>query len=667
MRDKAAVRTRPAGLRQTIREAQFMIQLFRRFFSSKVGVGITLAFLVLIAIAFASMDVSNTGVFGGISGGDRVAVVGDERIDSSELSTNVSNALDQARQADPTITMQAFLAQGGLQNVLDQMLQRSALAEFARQHGMRAGENLVNSELMQIAAFRGPDGSFDQNAFRAAIRQRGLSEGIVRNDLEQGLLIRQLITPITFAPVMPATVGQRYATLLREQREGAMALLPSAAFAPRGNPTAEQLSEFYRANSANDIRPERRVIRFATFGDEALGELRAPTEAEIAARYEENRAQYQAIERRSFTQLVVPTQDAAQAVVNEVRGGTPLDVAAREKGLATASVGPVTQTEFANSASAAVARAGFAAEEGALSQPARGGLGWYVLRVDAVDRQPARTLAQARDEISAALAEEQRRTALSDLTARIEDELDEGRTLAEVAQELDLEVTTTAPATADGALYGRPGETIPSILARALETAFLMEESEPQLAEIVPGQTFMVFDVEDITPSAAAPLAEIRAQVVADWRLDRGSAGARAAADRIMERIAKGTAIAEAVAAEEVSLPAPQRLDVNRQELAQLGNVPSSMALFFSMAEGTVKKLEAPADGGWYVVQLDEIVPGQVAPDDPMVLATLQQLGAVTAEEYVAQFVTAAQREVGVERNQTAIDAVAAQLSGQSN
>ena len=59
--------------------------------------------------------------------------------------------------------------------------------------------------------------------------------------------------------------------------------------------------------------------------------------------------------------------------------------------------------------------------------------------------------------------------------------------------------------------------------------------------------------------------------------------------------------------------------------------------------------------------------PGKVAPNDPMVLATLQQLGAVTAEEYVAQFVTAAQREVGVERNQTAIDAVAAQLIGQSN
>ncbi len=29
------------------------------------------------------------------------------------------------------------------------------------------------------------------------------------------------------------------------------------------------------------------------------------------------------------------------------------------------------------------------------------------------------------------------------------------------------------------------------------------------------------------------------------------------------------------------------------------------MALMFSMAEGTVKRLEAPNDNGWFVVKLD--------------------------------------------------------------
>lgn len=644
-----------------------MIQLFRKFFNSKLGVGITLAFLVLIAIAFASMDISSTGTFGGIAGGDRVAVVGDERIDAAELSMSASNALDQARQSDPTLTMEAFIAQGGLQTVLDQLLQRTALAEFAREFGMRASDRLVDSELLQIGAFRGPDGNFDQAAFRAALAQQGLTEAAVRGDLAMGLLTRQLLTPLTFAPVMPSSFGRRYATLLREQRKGAIAFLPSAAFAPQGDPTDEQLQTFYRDNQTNYIRPERRVIRFASFGEDVVGDLPAPTDAQIAQRYEQDRARYAATERRSFTQLIVPTQDAARAVVAEVRGGKSLDAAAREKGLATVRVDPVTQTELSNAASAAVAQAAFAASEGALVEPARGPLGWYVMRVDAVSRQPGRTLAQARPEIAATLAAEQRRAALDDLTARLEEEFDGGRSLSEVAEELNLELSSTRPATADGRIYGAPAETVPPLLGPVLETAFDMDEGEPQLAVVAAGEAFVVFDVTEITPSAAAPLAEIRARVVDDWRQDRGSAAAREAADRVMARISGGTGIAEAIAAEEATLPAPQSLDLNREELGRQGSVPPTLALFFSMAQGTVKKLEAPANGGWYVVKLDDVEPGEIEANDPLIAATLRQLGSVTGEEYIAQFVNAAQRQIGVERNPAAIDAVAAQLTGQAN
>jgi peptidyl-prolyl cis-trans isomerase D len=641
-----------------------MLQMFRNFFKSRLGIVVTLAFLALIAVAFASSDVANTGMFGGVSGGDRVAVVGDERIDAVELSMNASNALEQVRQSNPTMTMQAFIAQGAFDNVLEQLLQRTALAEFARTFGMRAGKRLVDSELRQMPAFRGPDGTFDENAFRAALAQRGLSEAAVREDLANGLLARQLITPVSFSPMMPESFGRRYASLLRERREGALALLPSSAFAPTGAPTDAQLQAFYREASSRFIRPERRVIRYATFGDEALGELTAPTPAQIQARYQRDRANYAAIERRRFTQLVVPTQAAAQAIVAEVRGGKALDTAAREKGLATAAIGPVTQAEFTTNASAAVAQAGFAADSGALTAPARGGLGWYVLRVDEIDRRPARTLDQARGEIAAALAEEQRRAALDDLTASLEKRFDEGESLADVARELELELTSTAPVVADGRIYERPAETVPQVLAPVLSVAFEMQEEEPQLAVAAPGETFIIFDVADITPSATAPLAEIREDVTALWRLDEGAKAAKAAADRIEARLARGSTLSAAVAAEERTLPAPETIDLTREQLARQGQVPPALALLFSMAQGTVKKLEAGNDAGWYVVQLAKIEAGAIPQNDPLVLATLQQLGRVSGEEYVRQFVKAAQREVGVERNQAAIDAVKAQLTG---
>ncbi|HWK40694.1 MAG TPA: SurA N-terminal domain-containing protein [Croceibacterium sp.] len=642
-----------------------MLLSFRSFFKSKVGIAVTLAFLALIAFAFASMDVAGSATFGGVSGGDRVAVVGKERVDAAELTSAMSNALDSARQTNPTLTMQAFVEQGGMEQVMSQLLERTALAEYARQHGMRAGKRLVDSEIAQIPAFRGIDGKFDRNTFLALLGQRGLSEATVRQDLSTGLLARQLLTPISFSPVMPESVGRRYASLLRERRHGAIAMLSSDAFAPKGDPSDAQLQAYYREVSSRFIRPERRVIRYASFGPEALGTVAAPTDAQIAEYYNANKAQYAASESRRFTQLVVPTQDAANAILAEVRGGKSLDVAAREKGLATTSVGPVAQTNFANSASAAVAQSGFAAAQGALAQPARGSLGWYVLRVDAIDRQPARTLEQARAEISTKLAEDQRRDALADLTARIEDEFSGGTNLSELAKELNLQISTTRPATADGRIYGAAGETVDPALAPVLETAFVMDEGQPQLAEVVPGQSFMVFDVSNITSSAVAPLAEIRGDVVEAWRQAEGAKAAKQAADRILARVAKGTALAAAVSAESnAAVRAPETVNLNREELSRLGQVPSSLALFFSMAQGTQKKLQAPADAGWYVIQLDKIEAGTVAQGDPLVASTLMQLGQVTGEEYVQQFIAAAQREVGVERNETAIRAVSAQLAG---
>ena len=83
-----------------------MFQFFRNFFKTKLGLAISLAFLGLIALAFASADVSSTGTFGGIAGGDRVAVVGDEKISTSDLVRAANNGLEQVRREQPTATMQ---------------------------------------------------------------------------------------------------------------------------------------------------------------------------------------------------------------------------------------------------------------------------------------------------------------------------------------------------------------------------------------------------------------------------------------------------------------------------------------------------------------------------------------------------------------------------------
>jgi len=176
-----------------------MINFFRSFFQSKLGLGLTIGFLVLIALAFAAGDIGNTGTFGGLSGTNSVAVVGEEDVTTAELRESTNNALRQVQDQDPTLTMEGFLENGGLMQVLDSMLDRVSVSEFGRMLGLRAGDNLINSEIQMIPAFRGPDGNFSEDAYRAAIRGQGLTDKIVREDLSAGLIAKQVLVPAVFA------------------------------------------------------------------------------------------------------------------------------------------------------------------------------------------------------------------------------------------------------------------------------------------------------------------------------------------------------------------------------------------------------------------------------------------------------------------------------------
>lgn len=641
-----------------------MLHFFRSFISSKVGAVFALLFLGLIAFAFAAGDMAGFHTPG--LSGTNVAKVHGRQISETDLSQAASNALENLRQDNPRLSMAGFIASGGLDKVLDDMINRTALSVFGKEHGIVASPRLIDSEITKIPAFRGPDGQFSEAAFRQILAQRGISEKMVRADLEQGLVSRQILEPAMFGSAVPRELAQRYAALLRESRTGEIALLPSPLFAPKTPPSDKQLADFYAAHRSEFIRPERRVIRYATFGDEALKDLATPTDAEVAAYYDANKARYAAQEMRRLTQLVVPTEAAARAVAAEVAKGKSLEAAASEKGLSTTRLGPIDKASLARSGSQAVADAAFAAAGGSLAAPARSPIGWHVVHVDGIDKRPERTLDQVRGEIVAEVGAAKRRKALGDLTARLEEEFDKGGNLADAAKELGLTIQQTPALTADGKVYENPSQAIPPVLARVVSAAFAMErENEPQVAEAEPNKTFVIFDVADIAASAPAPLAEIKQDVLAGYMLEKGSAAAKAAADKLLGEARKGVALTQAAAALKLSIPPVQAITMNRQDLARQGQQPPPpLVLLFSMAKGTTKILPAAGNRGWFVVSLKDIkTPPQTA-NDPIVPAAQRELGQLAGSEWADALRRAIRAEVKVERNAAALKAVRTRLGG---
>jgi peptidyl-prolyl cis-trans isomerase D len=626
-----------------------MLSFFRSITKSRLGVFITLAFLGLIALAFAGADISSSSL-GGVSGGDRAASVGQASISTSELSTSMTRALESAR----------------VDEMLSQLADRAALMEWGKRQGFAASERLIDSEIVKSPAFQGADGKFSEQVYKQLIAQRGLSEALVRDDFAKGLMSRQLLLPASIGARLPREAALRYISLAKESREGAVLLVPSLLFAPTNPPTDAQIAAHYKANVALYTRPESRSIRFAAFDENVIKDIPAPSDGDVQTRYKLNAATYASNETRSLTQVIVPTEAAAKAFAAEIAGGKTIEAAAAAKGLSASTLDKQTRATLLASASQGVADAAFAAAPGTLAAPAKSGLGWHVIKVGAITRNPGKTLDQARPEIVTALLAEKRRSAMADLAAKIEEQFGNGTGLADVAKSLGLTLITTDPILADGSVPGKPPGALAPDVAPLVQTIFTMErEGEPQIAEVVPGKRIAIFDVGRISPAAPPALAQIREQVAADFARSQGLGAAKAAADKLIAALDKGTALSDALKALGTALPPPREVALSRERLNTMqGRVPAPLALMFAMAKGTAKRLEAPNREGWLVVSLRKITPGQVAPNDPVIDQARRELGEAAGQEYAFALRAAMRGEVGVKRNETAIRAVRTQLVG---
>ncbi len=647
-----------------------MLEFFRKIIGSRFGAIGGVLFLIVIALAFTGSGVTNM-LKGGSGGdaGDAVAVVGDSKIEAPTVRQAANAALQNIREQQPSITMQAFVAGGQLEVVLDNLIDRAAMLEWGKSHGIVTSDRLIDSEIAKLPVFQGPDGQFSQTLYRQIIQQRGISEALIRNDMAETSAARQLLVPASFGATMPKSIALQYAQLLKETRVGTIAVIPAPLFAPAQPPSDAVLTGFYNTNRARFIRPERRAIRYAVLTADGI-KSSVPTDAEIAARYKADAARYAASELRTATQLVMLSESDAKAAAAEAAKGKPLAALAQAKGLATANVGPVEKAALSANTTPQIADAVFAANNGAIVGPLRGPLGWMLFHVDAVTPKPARTLDQAKAEIAAEITTQKQHAALASTTSQVEDGFDKGTSLADAAKSLGLTVQQTPPLTADGGIYGQQGKTAPPELAKVLAAAFQMEqEHQPQLAEIDPGKTFVLYEVAQITPSAPAPLAEIKQDVTAAYALEKGSAASADAAKKVLAQVKKGTNLTAALASLGRPLPPAQAVSMNRDQLLAMQQqskqqVPAPLALLFSMAQGTTKLLAAPGNRGWFIVSLKTITPGQIAANDPAVAQASHDLGQVLGNEYTDGLRKAIRAEIGATRNAAAFGALKRELGG---
>ncbi|OYY70751.1 MAG: hypothetical protein B7Y44_02515 [Sphingomonadales bacterium 28-55-16] len=633
-----------------------MISFIRSLINSKFGAVFALLFVGAIAIAFALGDVSNSGSFGGLSGGN-VAQVGNRNITLGELNDALDNRLKAERKDNPTLNMANFVDGGGLDATLEQLINRYALTVFGQQYGVAVSKRLVDSEIRKIPGAMGLDGKFSAEAFRAFAQQIGVSEKAIRDDISQNLFAQQILPASASGPAAPDGFVLPYASLILEQRSGQIAAVPATAFFPQKPPSETVLTKFYNENAAKFTIPEKRSISYAIFGSDIIAKRAKPTESDIAAYYKANASKFAAAQARNISQVIVPTEAAAKSVVAQVAAGKSIAAVANELGLAVTTAINISKSSLVSATSQAVADAAFAAPPGTMAKPARSKLGWAVVRVDSINDVAAKPLAAARAEIAKELLKTRSEEMLTEMTGEIEDAFANGATISDVAKQNGLTVSTSPKLLADGQdISNAAYKPIPE-MQLIVPAAFQMETNgEAQLIELVPGEKFAIIAVADFDEAAPPPLGKVRAIILQQWAQSEGAKGARKAADALRKAVEAGQPLEVALAAAKIKGAQVERLSGTRADISREGQkVPPPLSLMFAMKKGTAKIIQAGDNRGWFVVYLTDIVKGDATGQKAMLQARKQELSGILQQEYVAQMVLSAAKDVGVEKNKDGI------------
>ena len=641
-----------------------MISFFRRALSSWLVLGL----LALIMIAFIVTGVGTPSGLGNLAGGGTdLAKIGRASLGVSDAAQRVQAQLDNARQQQPGLEMAEFVRTGGVDQVIEQMVNGRAFEQFGLKNGMAVSNRLVDGEIASIPAFRGPAGSFDRNTFLGVLAQRKLSEAVVRQDLGRDKMTNALIIPAAGAARAPIGLVTPYAALLLEERTGQIAFVPTGAANAGAPPTDAELAQFYQRQLARYTVPETRVVRYSLFDRKRFEGKIAATEDEIAQAYKANATQYAAKETRVFTQTVVQSQAAAQEIARKTRTGMSLAAAAKASGGEATTLAAQDQSGYAGlTSSASIAKLAFAAAKGGVLDPQKSPLGWLVIKVDAINKVGGKSLSDVRATLAQQIVKQKIDVAVADFVTKIEDQVADGATFDDLVKTEGLTAVTTPALTASGISPDVPGFKAAAELQPILHDAFQAEaDDDAAVITIAPGQSYGFYDLDRIIAAAPKPLEKMRDQVASDFQRDRASKAAKRLADAIAMKANQGMPLATALSGAGTALPSAKPISARRIDIARAQQkVPAPLALLFSISARHARVLEAEEKQGWYVVWLDKITPGNIASEPGLIQATQTEITRSVGEEYVQQFAAAIKADLGVKKNESAISALKRSLTG---
>ncbi len=566
-----------------------MLALFRSHLNSWVA---RLFFMMLIG-TFVLWGVGD--VIRNMAGDDgSVATVGGQKIQLPDVQQAYRRQLAQVTRMfggkiEPTPQMRRGIAAQALEQLITQAALNLAVANM----GLGVSDAALRQAVYDIPGFHGQDGQFDRAQFDAVMRNNGMTEARFMALVREELMQRQLVEAARAGVASPDILSKQIYAFQQEKRVADAADLAFAVAAPPEAPSEIALARWYENHKSLYSTPEYRRIKAVVLSPETVTREMQVSDDELKGAYEQHRAEYSRPEKRSLAVFLLSDEAKARELAAKWAAGSDIAALTTDAGAPPVELNDATRIEIP---APELAEAAFAATAGTVPPPVHSALGWHVLKVTAITPGVDQPLDEVRDALRARVLADKAADLIYDRAGKLEDLLTGGAALDDLPGDFGLAaVTGTLDAqgnTPEGAPAPIPGA--PELRTALIQAAFQMKKGDPAHLTEAPrqasgGQAYFAVVVEDVTPPAVKPMAEVADAVRADWTRDAVRHEQETQAARILAEIKAGKPLAEAAAGLEVRhLPPVLRATGATDVPAQLVDP------LFNLAVGEPTMIETP-------------------------------------------------------------------------
>ncbi|WP_312240329.1 peptidylprolyl isomerase [Pantoea sp.] len=520
--------------------------------------------LGLIILSFVLTGVGNYLIGGG---GDYAAKVNGDEISRAQLERAYNNERSRQQQMLGEQFSQLASNEGYMQQMrqqaLSQLVDETLLDQYVKELSIGISDDQIKQAIFNQQAFQ-TNGKFDNAKYNGLIGSMGFTADQYAEALRKQLATQQLINAVANTDFMLKGETDKLVGLVSQQRQIRQATLDVNALAAKQSASDDEINQYYQQHKNSFMAPEQFRVSYIKL--DAASMQTAASDADIQSWYDQHKADYSQPQRSRFSVIQTKTQADADAVLAQLKNGGDFAALAKEK-----SIDPISARKGGDmgwlepsTTPDELKNAGLT-QKGQLSGVIKSSVGYLIARLDDLQPEQVKPLAEVRDAVAEKVKQEKAVDAFYKLQQKVSEAAsNDNESLVGAEQAANVKATETGWFSRDNVPQDLDFDQVKqAIFNGGLTGANGAPGSNSDIIS-VDGDRAFVLRISEHKPEAVKALDEVKGQIADTLKHDKAEQQAKAQADKILADLKAGKQ--DALTAAGLSFGESKTVDRNTQD-----------------------------------------------------------------------------------------------------